>query len=125
MQNAPPNVSFVGEISSDHLIDLFARCRGLIATATDEDFGITPLEAMASGKPVVAVREGGYMETITSETGVLVEPDVQHIIDGMRLAGQNPEKFRAACFKRAKNFDIAFFSDEIRKIVVRCTNRPS
>ena len=51
----PQNVNILGEISEQELIDLYARCKGLICTALDEDFGLTPVEAMASGKPVVAV----------------------------------------------------------------------
>jgi glycosyltransferase involved in cell wall biosynthesis len=123
MQNAPPNVTFAGEVSADHLTDLYARCKGLIVTAVDEDFGIAPVEAMASGKPVVAVREGGYLETITPETGVLVEPDVEHIRDGIRLVGRNPEKFKEACIEQAKIFDIALFNDRIRDIVAICSKR--
>ena len=54
-------------------------CRGFICTAIDEDFGLTPLEAMASGKPVVAVDEGGFRETVTPQTGVLIEPSQVNI----------------------------------------------
>ena len=74
-QDLPPNVAIRGEISERELRDLYARCTGHICTAIDEDFGLTPLEAMASGKPVVAVDEGGYRETVTPATGMLVAPD--------------------------------------------------
>jgi glycosyltransferase involved in cell wall biosynthesis len=120
MKNAPPNVTFAGEIPSEDLRDLYSRCRGLIATAVDEDFGITPLEAMASGKPVIAVREGGYLETVTRETGVLVEPEVGQIMEGIRRIEQNPGKFKEACFERAKIFDIAFFKEKLRDMVANC-----
>ena len=53
------------------LLDLYSRCRGLVCTALDEDFGMTPIEAMAAGKPVVAVDEGGFRETVTEKTGCL------------------------------------------------------
>src|SRR6266508_884259 len=54
----PPNVTLVGEIPEARLTDLYARCRGFLTTAVDEDFGITPVEAMASGKCVLATDEG-------------------------------------------------------------------
>lgn len=123
MQDRPPNVTFLGEVSSDQLRDLYARCRGLIATAIDEDFGITPLEAMASGKPVVAVREGGYLETVTGETGVLVEPDVEHLREGIRLVGQDPGRFTEACLDRAKTFDASIFREKIRGLAAGCGKR--
>ena len=55
----PPNVEFLGEISEPKLLDLYGTCRGLVAVSIDEDFGLTPVEAMASGKVVVGVDEGG------------------------------------------------------------------
>ena len=59
IKNIPSNVEMRGAVTEEELIDLYARCKGLICTALDEDFGLTPVEAMASGKPVVAVNEGG------------------------------------------------------------------
>jgi glycosyltransferase involved in cell wall biosynthesis len=68
------------------------RYRGALATvcaARLEPFGLTPLESMACGTPVVAIREGGYRESVVDgETGFLVEPDPQSIADGiLRLGG--------------------------------------
>jgi glycosyltransferase involved in cell wall biosynthesis len=67
-------------------------CRRAIATvcaARLEPFGLTPIESMACGTPVVAIREGGYRESvIDGETGFLVEPDPQSIANGiLRLSG--------------------------------------
>jgi len=61
---APGNVVWKNVQGEGEMRALYSRCEGFITTAIDEDFGITPLEAMASGKPVVAVREGGYQETV-------------------------------------------------------------
>jgi len=43
----------LGTVSEEKLVDLYSRCKGLICTDMYEDFGMTPLEAMASGKPVI------------------------------------------------------------------------
>ncbi|WP_269849796.1 glycosyltransferase [Methanosarcina horonobensis] len=67
IKNLPDNVKLRGEVSELELLDLYSRCKGLICTAMDEDFGMTPVEAMASGKPVVAVNEGGFKETVTEK----------------------------------------------------------
>ena len=68
---APPNVEFTGWLPPDRLADAYAGCRALIFPGT-EDFGIVPLEAMASGKPVIALAEGGALETVTDTvTGIL------------------------------------------------------
>ncbi|MCI4372000.1 MAG: glycosyltransferase, partial [Thermoplasmata archaeon] len=71
----PANVEFLGEIPEARLLELYAKCRGLIAVSKDEDFGLTPVEAMAAGKAVIAVDEGGYRETVVpGETGWLAAP---------------------------------------------------
>jgi glycosyltransferase involved in cell wall biosynthesis len=113
----PENVTLLGEVGGDELIDLYARCRGHICTALDEDYGLTPLEAMASGKPVVAVDEGGYRETVTSDTGKLVRADPCLIADAVREISREPERYRAACFARAREFDLAGFREQVKRAV--------
>jgi len=113
----PPNASLMGEVSEQELVHLYATCKGLICTAIDEDFGLTPLEAMASGKPVIAVDEGGFRETITSETGMLVEASQDAIIAAIKKISQNPASFREACIERAKQFDLSIFNERITSAV--------
>jgi glycosyltransferase involved in cell wall biosynthesis len=117
MRNLPVNIKFLGQISESELIDLYARCKGLICTSFDEPFGITPLEAMASGKPVVAVNSGGFLETITPETGFLVQPEREMIIDAVRQISENPAQYHDACIARAREFDISVFAEQLRKKV--------
>lgn len=57
------NIEFLGRVSDEKLIDLYSKAKGYIFTAK-EDFGITPLEAMVSGTPVIAFGEGGATETV-------------------------------------------------------------
>lgn len=114
---APKNVIFLGEIPERALIDLYSRCRGLVCTALDEDFGLTPVEAMASGKLVVAVDEGGFRETVTPETGMLVEADAVRIRDAVLAVSKDPGRYREACLARAGTFSLPRFADEIRAVV--------
>ena len=67
---APANVSVLGRVSDDELRWLYAACRGLVA-ASYEDFGLTPIEAAAFGRPTAALRWGGFLDTIVEgATGV-------------------------------------------------------
>jgi glycosyltransferase involved in cell wall biosynthesis len=61
---AAPNITFRGKVDDDELRRLFRRARGLVFPG-EEDFGITPVEAMAAGAPVIAFGRGGATETVT------------------------------------------------------------
>ena len=54
---------FAGRVSDDHLRELYASCRALLVPG-EEDFGITAVEALASGKPVIALGRGGVLESV-------------------------------------------------------------
>ncbi|MCJ7445293.1 MAG: glycosyltransferase [Methanotrichaceae archaeon] len=118
IRNKPENVKMLGEVSEDELIDLYARCKGLICTARDEDFGLTPVEAMASGKPVVAVNEGGFTETVKhGQTGLLVESNIDKLINAVIEVSKDPEIYRDSCLLRAQDFDSSIFLDKISKLI--------
>jgi glycosyltransferase involved in cell wall biosynthesis len=61
---APMNVRFLGHVEQSEFIHLLQGSKALIAAA-DEDLGLTPLEAQACGTPTLALRKGGYLETIS------------------------------------------------------------
>jgi glycosyltransferase involved in cell wall biosynthesis len=70
---APPNVRLVGRIEDDELRWLYATCAAVVA-ASFEDFGLTPLEAAAFGRPSAVLGSGGYLETVVEgRTGVFFE----------------------------------------------------
>ena len=64
-----PNIEVLGWISETRLCDLMGRCIATIYIPRDEDFGISPVESMAAGKPVIGVQEGGLLETVGVEKG--------------------------------------------------------
>lgn len=72
---ARENIDFCGRVTDDQLKELYARCRALIMPG-EEDFGLVAVEALASGKPVVALGRGGALETVPPGGGIFYdEPD--------------------------------------------------
>jgi glycosyltransferase involved in cell wall biosynthesis len=119
----PDNVEFLGEIEENRLRKLYANCRGLVASAQDEDFGLAPVEAMASGKAVVAVDEGGFRESvIPGRTGWLVPPTPEALAAAIGDAAQTDlEAMRSACEARARDFDTSIFVDRMRLLLAETT----
>lgn len=73
MRMAGPSVRFVGRVSDAQRQELFNGCRAFLFPG-EEDFGITPLEAMAAGRPVVAYRAGGALDTVKAgQTGLFFD----------------------------------------------------
>ena len=108
-------------ISEKELIDLYANCKGFLTTSIDEDFGMTPVEAMAAGKPAIAPNEGGYKETIINEeTGILIndinENKLAQAVKNLgKKINKNPLKYKTVCQNRAKNFDVEIFIKKIKE----------
>ena len=76
MRNAPPNVQFTGHVEQARFVALLQKSKALI-TAADEDLGLTPLEAQACGTPTIALRKGGYLETVSDGvSGVFFDQDL-------------------------------------------------
>ena len=119
LKDLPDNIKVFGSISETELVHLYATCKGHITTALDEDFGMTPVEAMASGKPVMAVREGGYLETVVDGvTGMLVGANEEAIINAVKLISKHPERYNNQCMDRAKDFDVTVFIKNMVDIII-------
>lgn len=70
-----PNITFLGWVGEEKLRALIGQAIATLYIPIDEDFGISPVESMAAGKPVIGVAEGGLRETILhGETGLLLAP---------------------------------------------------
>jgi glycosyltransferase involved in cell wall biosynthesis len=118
VENIPDNVEIRGAITEEELIELYSRCKGLICTAKDEDFGLTSVEAMASGKPVVAVNEGGFRETvINGKTGLLVGANRYELVKAVKQLSKDPEWYKDACINRAEEFGTSIFLEKISKCI--------
>lgn len=69
-----PNVSLLGEVSDEDKYELMKNAKAYIFASEDEDFGITPVEAMSVGTPVIAYRSGGVLESvIDGKTGIFFD----------------------------------------------------
>jgi glycosyltransferase involved in cell wall biosynthesis len=95
---AKSNIAFLGWKSDDELAVLYSECTALIFPG-EEDFGIVPLEAMACGKPVIAFRKGGALETmVENTTGVFFDhQDIDSLSSAIERCAQmpfSPEKIR-------------------------------
>ncbi len=112
------NIQFLGEVDEKTKYELMAKAKAFIFPSQDEDFGITPVEAMACGTAVIAFRGGGVLETvIDGKTGIFFEKlSTKSIIRAVhRLEKTNITA--DACQEQAKKFGKARFKKEIRNFV--------
>lgn len=114
---AGKNIKFLGTVSDSKLLDLYSRAKSLVFTGK-EDFGLTPVEAQASGTPVVAFEEGGASETIIdSKTGFFFnrqEPEV--LAEAIKKFEKNPLD-PVRCRENATRFDFKNFKEDITSFV--------
>lgn len=111
---AGPTVDLIGHLSNAAIADLYSKCKAFIFPGV-EDFGITPLEAMASGAPVIAYGEGGAAETVTPETGIFFRPQtVEALMEAvMKLERGEARISEQACRARAAEFSKERFQREL------------
>jgi mannosyltransferase len=94
-------IRFLGEVPLDAVAELYQALDLYVAAGWREGFGLTPLEAMASGVPVVATRVGAYADVITPATGSLVDPGDQGALTEALAAWIDDPARRAAAGTRA------------------------
>lgn len=111
-------VDCLGRVEDKELASLYKNAKGFVAFARDEDFGMTVVESMMFGTPVLAYKGGGYVETVVSgETGVFVEGlGVKEIGEGIKKMEETKWN-KQTIISWAKKFGREKFEKEIRKIV--------
>ncbi len=114
---ARPNVEFLGHVPDGKLKDYYATCKAFVFPQ-EEDFGITPLEAMAAGRPVIAYRKGGATETVVDgETGVFFDEQTPEALKTALLAF-DPDKFDVQKLRQhAEAFDEELFKQRMHDFV--------
>lgn len=114
--SAAENIEFIGRVDDKKLWNIYAKARGFIALAKDEDFGITVVEAQASGTPVICYKGGGFLETVVDgKTGIFVE-DTK--VDTIKAAISRFNKIkwdREYIVKNSLKFDRAVFEKNLKK----------
>lgn len=115
------NIRFLGWVSDDRLQQLISEAIATIYVPVDEDFGMSPVESMAAGKPVIGVAEGGLRETIVDgEVGTLLPPSfsIEMLQDAVRsMTAVRAEKMMGACVERSKMFSETVFCEGMKRIV--------
>ncbi len=113
------NIEFVTLTDNAELPSIVRHAIATICVSKNEDFGMVAVESMASGVPVIAVAEGGYLETvIDGKTGILLPSDFS-VSDLVAAVRQITPEFREAlsenCVERAKKFSLDSFARELEK----------
>lgn len=112
------NIEFLGRLDDDERNKLYATCKAFIVLEKDVDFGMTPVEAMAAGTPVVAYASGGYLETvIEGKTGTFfTEYNVTSLVDAMKRISKMKIK-KEDCVVQAEKFSKERFIAKFSKII--------
>lgn len=112
---AGKNIVFLGEQDDLVLADYYLACRAFIMPQ-EEDFGLTPIEAMSFGKPVVALRKGGALETvIEGRTGEFFDdPIPEALADAIRRLNDNYQNYDSETIKHQTSI---FSTGQFRKLI--------
>jgi len=121
---AGPTVTFLGWRSDAEVAGLYARCRALLFPGV-EDFGITPLEAAAAGRPTIALARGGALETMVGLDGdgaptavFFAEQSVEALVEAIARFEGAAERFDGKALRaRAEAFDRPLFKQRLRDYI--------
>ena len=119
-KKARGNIKFLGFMNDSEILKYYKECRAFIFPTFDEDFGLTPIEAMACGKTVIAAGRGGTKETIiegvTGEFFNKEDPD--YLVGTIKLFLDKEKNYKPwEIRKQALKFDKKIFAEKIKKLV--------
>jgi glycosyltransferase involved in cell wall biosynthesis len=114
-----PQAEFLGRVSDEELAGLYASARALLMPSTEE-FGIAAVEAQAAGRPVIAARAGGALETVLdARSGLLVEPGsveaMRRAIEALDQLAFDPQQ----AVRNAERFSVGAFQRRLGELVSR------
>jgi glycosyltransferase involved in cell wall biosynthesis len=115
---AKGNVEFCGRVSEDELRELYARARAFVMPG-EEDFGLTPVEALASGKPVIALRRGGVVDSVPEAGGVFFDaPEEEQLAAAIARFERMEAQFQPRDLQAyVSRFSEERFAGEMRAII--------
>lgn len=117
-----PLIEFLGRVDDGKKAELYSKCQAFI-NPQEEDFGITAVEAMAAGRPVIAYKKGGALETVVEGvTGEFFSEQtagaLAEIINKFDSGKYNPAEIR----RQAEKFSEERFKEEIREFIGKTQN---
>jgi len=120
---AKGNIEFLGQLTDQTLLRYYGECKAVIFPQ-EEDFGLVPLEAQSCGKPVIAYRGGGALETvIEGRTGEFFYPQTAEALAEKILRCKEKilkGKYKPEdCRRQAEKFDIKIFKKKFKEFVER------
>jgi len=108
------NIDYLGYVGDSELANLYAGAKAFLALATNEDFGMTPVEAMRFGTPVICYRGGGYTESVIDrKTGIVFTGDLADAIKKFEKISINAKD----CITQAQKFSKERFQKELQAFV--------
>ena len=121
-RGAAENIRFLGEVAPEKLRRYLACCKALVVTA-EEDFGMRAVEAMASGRPVIALGRGGVLDTVIDrQTGLLYSDqsakglaDAVEVFESEKLVDLPVERI----LRHAHRYDEAHFRSAFHRVLAR------
>jgi glycosyltransferase involved in cell wall biosynthesis len=121
----PSNIRVIGQVSDEELPELYRHARALVFPG-EEDFGITPLEAQACGRPVIALGRGGALETVTPKTGIFFsDPTEESLVSAMHRFNAFERDFDPATARhQAASFSLQRFQNGLRAEVEAMLRSP-